>query len=110
MTGQGIVVPGEDVEALDERIQDFEVELKARGSVGRYHAQRAAMLTIRIERSARHESAILSTTMRGAEAAYDEARLAEVERLIQSIADDPYLHVSRLIKMPEGIDRLIEEF
>src|SRR6185312_6789286 len=57
LTGAGVVLLDEDVSAVDERFEAFEGDLKPRNDVARFLARRAAMLSVRLDRCVRQESA-----------------------------------------------------
>ncbi len=106
-TGAGVVLPTEDGAEVGRRFASIFAELDPVGDLGACLARRVALMTVRLDRSGRHEAAALAERVRGAEAAFDEARLAEVDRLIRDIAEDPAAHVRALRRMPEGIDRML---
>ena len=107
LTGEGIVLPHEDAEEVDRRIATLEAEIKPRTEMARHLVGRLALLTLRLERSAEHEAKAASHRMRKARAEFDDARLAEVERLYSWIASEPATNARRLRNSPEGIDRMI---
>jgi hypothetical protein len=102
-----VVVPFEDVDAVAERFAEFEEDLKPSGGVARFLAHRAALLSVRLERSARHEAATITRQVRDAEEAHDERRRADAEAMAARLAADPANVVRQLRTMPEGIDWLI---
>jgi len=63
LTGAGIVLPTENLAAIEARFDEFEADLKPEGSVARFLVRRAALLSIRLDRSALCEAASLSTTI-----------------------------------------------
>jgi hypothetical protein len=72
MTGAGIVIADEDVEALDERLEAFEAALKPVNDVARFLTQRAALLAVKLDRSAREEAARINLDMLEAEECEEE--------------------------------------
>jgi len=66
------------------------------------------MLSVRLERCAVREAAAISVNVRGAEADLDEAREAEVDRLMEKISENPAPAVRRSSRMPEGVDRMLD--
>jgi len=106
LTGAGVVVPTEDAEKLDERFAALEAELKPSGELARSLVSRVALLLIRMERSAEHEAKSIANRMRKAEAAFDDARLAEMENYYSWIAAEPATNARRLRMTPEGIKRI----
>jgi hypothetical protein len=107
LTGQGIALPHEDAEEIQDRIEALEAEMRPNSELARQLLSRYALMTIRLRRSAEHEAKALSYTIRHAAEKFDEARLAEVDHLMSWIASEPATNVRRLRRMPEGIERLI---
>ena len=107
LTGEGAVVPDGDLEEVDRRFAAFEAELVPKTSLAVELVKRVALLTIRLDRSAEHESKAIAHRMRNAVAAFDDARLAEAERLHAWIAAEPVTNARRLRGSPEGLARLI---
>jgi hypothetical protein len=107
LTGAGVVLPDEDVARIEERLAEFESDLKPVNGVGRFLARRAAMLSVRLERCVRNESAAIASRMRRAEADFDHDRLAEVDQAYSYIVKEPATYARKLGSMPEGIDPII---
>ncbi len=107
LTGQGIVLPSEDAEELDRRFDTLEAEMKPNSELARQLVLRVALMTVKLDRSAEHEAKALAFRMRKAQAEFDDARLAEVEKYYSWIAAEPATNARRLRNSPEGIDRLI---
>ena len=110
LTGSGIVIPDEDVQAVAGRFEAFEEDLKPRNGVARFLTQRAALLSVRLERAARQESAKITGDMLAAEGAEADARAEELARLIDSIKEQPATAVRNLERSAEGIDWLIQSW
>ena len=108
LTGEGIVLPSDDVAAVTRRFEALETELAPSNEMGLVLVQRIALLSVRLERSARQESATLGEKVRNAVGEFDDRRLAEVEKLIDWIASEPAKNARRLRRTPEGVDRLIK--
>jgi hypothetical protein len=107
LTGEGVVVPDEDRGVIDERFEAFAADLKPKSPVAHFLVMRAALLSVRMERSVRHESAAITHAMLEAEDVEAEARAQEIRRLVASLVDDPAEAVRQLGRTPEGIDWLI---
>ena len=107
LTGACVVVPGEDLEAVSERFADLEAEMKPTKVMSLILVRRIALLSLRLDRSARQEAARLRDAMLNAASDFVDRRLAEVERLYAWIAAEPATNARRLRSTPEGIDRLI---
>jgi hypothetical protein len=110
MTGAGVVIADEDVEALDERFEAFETALKPVNDVARFLTQRAALLSVKLDRSAREEAARINLDMLEAEEVEEEARALDFEYLTNSFADHPGESVRKLRRSEEGINWLIEQW
>ena len=108
LTGEGIVLPDEDREAVSQRFGRLEAELAPSCEMALILVQRIAMLSIRMERSARLEAAKIGEVMRRASSDFDDVRLATVEKLMDWIAAEPATNSRRLRGTPEGVARLIQ--
>lgn len=107
LTGEGIVLPTEDVDEVDRRFRDLEAEMDPRSELARRIVQRIALLMLRLDRAAIHEAKATGHQMRQAMAEYDEARIADIEKLYAWIAAEPATNARRLRRTPEGIDYLL---
>ena len=107
LTGEGVALPTEDAAEVDRRFESMQKELKPRGDLAEYLVRRVATMTVRVERCVRQETAILSNRVRHAEADFDDQRAAEVEQAFRNLADDPAKHRRKLLRSPEGVDRMI---
>jgi hypothetical protein len=108
LTGAGVVLAVEDAPEIARRCESLEADLAPKNELARRHLARAAFLDLRLERCARHEAKAIDYRMRQAEAAFDDERLAEVEKALSWIAAEPATHARRLRSSPEGLTRLIE--
>jgi len=107
LTGEGVAIPTEDVAVVAGRFEALREELAPRTVLGGILVKRAAMLSVRLDRSERREAAALASRVEHAGEAFDEARMGEVQRLVGLLDDDPAGAVRNLRRMPEGVDRLI---
>ncbi len=107
LTGAGVVLPTEDEAEVQERFDAIEAELRPPTVMARVLARRVALMSIRLERSARQETVALAARVRSAEADFDEGRLAEVDRLFGLLVVEPAAVLRKLRRMPEGVERLI---
>jgi hypothetical protein len=107
LTGEGIVVPDEDAVAIEERFEAFCDALKPRDEVAEALVHRAALLVVRMERSARHEAAEITREMLGAEDREADERAEELRRLTELIVKEPAEATRKLRRIPEGIDWMI---
>ena len=106
MTGAGVVLDGEDAAAVERRFAGFQEVYHPETEAGRGLVRRAALLSVRLERSAVQEAAAISAKIRAAGPDFDEAREAEVDQLFRDLAEAPAGSVRCLLRMPEGVDRM----
>jgi hypothetical protein len=59
-TGAGVVLPNEDAAEVERRLAAFQDELKPSGEVGKALVRRAAICSVRMDRSVEQETAALS--------------------------------------------------
>jgi len=109
LAGDGVVLPPVDTAEVDRRTRAIQVEMGPKTEMGRFLVGRLAELTVRVERCSRQERAANERHVAHAGAAFDEARLAEVDDLMARIGHEPATFARRLGSMPEGVDRLIAE-
>ncbi len=107
LTGAGIVIPDEDVAAVQERIEAFTADLKPKNDVAQFLATRAAVLSVRMDRCVRQEAAKITRDMMAADALEAEARAEELARHTALLDTEPVKAVRHLERSPEGIDWLI---
>ena len=98
------------LEEVAQRQAEFLADLQPRGVVATILTRRAALLSVRLERSARHEAATVALRVRRAEHEFVANRLAEVDHLHSWIHAEPATYARRLRQSPEGIDRLLESW
>ena len=108
LTGAGVVIADEDVAAVEERFEAFEADLKPANDVARFLTRRAALLSVRLDRSAREEAARITLDMLEAEEVEEDARALEFEHLTASLAGQPAESVRKLRRSEEGIAWLID--
>jgi len=107
LSGSGVVFHEADGDEIERRDDELQSELDQKSSLGMILVRQMATLSVRMERGARQESAALAARVRHAVDDFDEARFDEADRLFDSIADDPRGHLRKLLRSPEGVDRLI---
>ena len=108
LTGAGVVIADEDAVALDERFEAFEADLKPANDVARFLTRRAALLSVRLDRSAREEAARITLDMLEADEVEEDARALEFQFLTESFADHPAESARKLRRSEEGIDWLLD--
>lgn len=107
LAGSGIVLPEGDQAEIDRRAESLLADLKPKSPTGQMMILRMAMLSVRIERAGWHELAAIAYNVRHAAEEFDEERLTRAETLFDELGDNPWGHLRRLRKSPEGVDRLI---
>jgi len=107
MTGEGVALPDEDAAEVEARFAAFEEDLRPCNGVARFLVRRAALLSVRMERSARRESAGLALRMISAGADEEECRAREFEEHVEALAADPARSLRHLRRSPEGLDWLV---
>ena len=107
LTGAGIVLPTEDVAAIEERFAEFAADLRPAGGVARFLVQRAALLSVRLDRSALHEAANLTARILDLPADDPGDVEAAMEELFDLALARPVAGREELLAQPGGIDRLI---
>ena len=108
LTGQGVVIPEEDVDEVEARNDALQAELAPQSAMGAILVRQLATLSVRMERGAKQESAAIAVRVRHAEEAFDEGRIEQVDRFFECLDVDPRWALRQLRRMPEGVDRLIE--
>jgi hypothetical protein len=107
LTGAGVVVPDRDKDEIERRVEALTTDLDPRSELGAALVRQMAMLSVRIERGARQESAAIAARVRHAPDDFDEARFDEAERLFDELAENLRVNLRKLRKTPEGVDRLV---
>ncbi len=110
LAGDGdLLAPGEDANRVAKRTAAFASELGAIGEAGHLLASRAALLSVRMERSALREMAVIAVNVDAARAEFDQIRLDELDGWIKALegSDDPESVLLELEETPEGAAHLI---
>ena len=110
LTGEGVVLPHEDATEVARRAQAMQTDMAPNNELARNLVIKITLATFRLERCALHETKSIAHRMRRAGAAFDDERLAEVEKAISWIAAEPATHARRLRGSLEGIVKLIEKY
>ena len=108
LSGTGIALPNESQSQVEERFLRFQEDLGPTDMLGMVLVGEMALMSVRRDRAARHEAAVLALAGRHAETEFDLARLAEVDRLFDELNLHPAANHRRLLTIPEGVDRLIQ--
>ncbi len=107
LTGAGIALPMEAQVEIEARFSTVQEELMPQTFLGTFFAHQIALNTVRCQRSARLEAALLTTRIQEAEAAFDQARRDEAAQLYARLYQNPAKLRAQLLSTPEGIERLI---
>ena len=81
MTGAGVVLAEEDADEVELRDREFQSELRRNRRFGKALLRQMATLSVRMERSAKQESAAIALRVRHAAEDFDRERLDEADRL-----------------------------
>ncbi len=108
LTGQGVVIPGEDEHEVALRVAALEDQLVPEGDIlAALLVRQVAIASIRVERAYRHETALAAERMRRAADVYDDGRKVLAEQILGEIRLDPVTTRRRLMAAPEGVDALL---
>jgi hypothetical protein len=107
MAGAGILVPDDESAEVELRSEEILSDMRPRTAMGRYLVGRLAELTVRVERCSRQERFAVAHRARHAEAAFDDARSAEVDLTLTRLDQEPAATARQLRSTPEGVDRTI---
>ncbi len=110
LTGAGSVVPEGDAEKITRREEALTADMKPKTTAGAILIGVLATLSVRAERAAEQEIAATALRVRNAADAFDEERIEKANELFAGLANDPRTNIRKLKKMPEGVDRLIDEW
>jgi hypothetical protein len=108
LTGQGLVISEQDAAEVDRRAAAFRVEFDPKSTVGLAMIGQLAILSVRMDRAAKHEFEAVARQTRHAVEAFDHDRIDTAESLYDAIGDDPRRSLRMLKRTPEGADRLLE--
>ena len=110
LTGAGVVLPGEDRDAVEERYDALFREFDPGTTRAAILVGRAAYLSVRLQRCQRYDVAILSNRVRHAVEGFNRERTAELNRAIDRLDREPELVVERLRSDPDGLDWMIDQW
>ncbi len=108
MAGSGVVIPESDAVEVDRRKIALQQELAPKSALGSILVEQMATLSVRMERGAKQEFAAVSSRVRHAADAFDEARIDQAEQLFATLAQSPRTVLRQLMRTPEGVDCLLE--
>jgi hypothetical protein len=107
LSGSGRIVPEADLAEVDRRATAHVRDLDVKTETGRDLARQMAVMSVRMDRCAGHESMAIAHQCRHAIDRHDDARQDEADRLFLALGEDPRVTLRKLKRMPEGIDRLV---
>ncbi len=110
MTGEGIVMLEGDQQEIAGRVERLTADMKPRTPNGVILILEMATLSVRMERGGQQELAALAMHVRHAIDDFDEERIDRANTLFEALGEDPRNNLRKLKKMPEGVDRLIDEW
>ena len=84
-----VVLPHEDEEAYQRRLEAWTAELNAKGDMGRYLAERAVKVSWQLDRADSYEQACLARRVRRAERESDEGGDAGAAGLLETLYGTP---------------------
>ena len=84
-----VVLPHEDAEAYERRLQAWTAELNPKGDLDRYLAERAVKVSWQLDRADSYEQACLARRVRRAEREIDEGGGAEAAALLKTLYETP---------------------
>jgi hypothetical protein len=110
MAGRGLVLPDSDAAEVERRNVALQAELAPATEMGVVLVHRLAMLSVRMEKGARHALASSARRVRHAAEDFDEGRIDRAEDILEAIAENPRRSLRKLRRMPEGVDLLVAEW
>jgi len=110
LSGTGVVMAPGDQPEVESRAEALMDEFDPKSPTGQLMIRRLAVLSIQMDRGAEHETAAIALKVRHAAESFDDERFERAEKLFETLAQSPRINLRKLRRMPEGIDRLIEEW
>ena len=110
LTGAGVVLPGEDKVAVEDRFEALFREFDPKTERAAILVERAAYLSVRLQRCQRFDVATLSKRVRHAVESFNQERAAEINRAIDRLDQEPEIVVERLRSDPDGLDWMIHQW
>ena len=108
LSGSGRVIAERDLDEVERRADGYVRDHDVRTDTGRDLARQMAVMSVRMDRCAQHESMAIAHNSRHAIDRHDDARHDEADRLFAALGEDLAPNLRRLKRMPEGIDLLVE--
>jgi hypothetical protein len=108
LSGSGRLIPEADRAEVDRKAAAFIRDLHVQTETGRDLARQMAVMSVRMDRCANHETVAIAHSRRHAVDRHDDGRQEEAVRLFAALGESPYLNLFRLKRMPEGIRLLVD--
>ena len=108
LSGDGVVFLDEQTAEVTRRTAVLLKQLKPGYEMSQYLVERVAVLSIRVEHCAEHETLLMAVKGHEAGQAFDDNRLLVIEELFQTLAETPSLTLGKLSRTPDGVERLLE--
>jgi hypothetical protein len=108
LTGGGIVLPEGDQAEVESRVEALRDELQPQSALGTMLIRKIATFSVRSERAAERENAMIAERVRNAVDAFDEQRGQRADALLDALFTNPSGALRNLRRMPEGVDRLLD--
>ena len=104
-----VVIPGEDAGEAARRSDALACQIAPDGNeLGTILAKHVALLSLQVERCARHAAVMAAERSRTATVDEVDARLARAETLLTHIGAEWPTNHRRMLDLPEGVDLLID--
>ena len=110
LTGAGIALPDEDAAVIQERIEEFEADLKPTRITSVFVVRYLAMISVRMERCVRQETASLTKQMLLAEQTEADAHRDELQALVDGMSQEPEAAYRKLQRSPRGLAWMITQW
>jgi len=108
MAGDGVVLDDEDKIGVARMTAELVEELQPRGRMARLLVRRIAVSAVRLERCHDNDEAATDFRVRHAVEAFEEARMARVDKAVDWILHEPATNARILRQTPEGVSRMIK--
>ncbi len=107
LTGAGVVVSDDDLDALRQRMIEWRPNYQPRTPEQEWLFERMVAGSIKLDRCQQQESRLRSLAIQRATLCWDEDRWLEAEEIAEKLSKRPALICQRLQKTKQGVDWLI---
>ncbi len=108
MAGDGVVLVDEDRISVAQMTAELVDDLRPRGRMARLLVRQIAVMAVRLEHCREHAEAATDHRVRHAVEAFEESRLAKIDKAIDWIMHEPATNARILRQTPEGVARMIK--